>query len=102
MEVPLRPCALKSELAASRRRERMLWPGVRVARAPWRGVEEPAERKRECSGRLRPRVLFPLSLILVNRRLPSLRELFVYHTNKYRKGSELTCHEGEGDRLHCQ
>src|SRR5262245_61760592 len=63
MEVPLRPCALKSALAASRRRERMLWPAVRVARALWRGMRRP-----EASGRPRRGRLFPLSLALVNRR----------------------------------
>ena len=63
MEVPLRPCALNSSLAASSRRERMLWPALRVARALWRGVgtqscagANPCGRRRRacCFHRLRP------------------------------------------------
>ena len=82
----------------------MLWPAVRVARALWRGVEETAVCNRESSGRLRPEVLFPLPLTLVNRRASFQREpLFVYHTNKYRKASEPTCHQGDrADRIHRQ
>src|SRR5262245_1486055 len=64
MEVPLRPCALNSALAASRRRERMLWPAARVARALWRGVEETPVRRREPSAGSRRGVPFALRLAL--------------------------------------
>src|SRR6478609_2760195 len=67
MEVPLRPCALNSTLAASSRRERMLWPAVRVARALWRGVGAPLGRGREPFRTRAPRALLPSSLTLANR-----------------------------------
>src|SRR4029077_7469910 len=50
MEVPLRPCALNSSLAASSRRERLLWPALRVARTLWRGGGGPAACARAACG----------------------------------------------------
>jgi hypothetical protein len=81
----------------------MLWPAVRVARALWRGVEETAVHKRESSGRLRPRVLFPLSLTLVNRRASfRIHCLYTIQINSASE-SELTCREGDrANRVHCQ
>src|SRR5215208_2846385 len=74
MEVPLRPCALNSSLAASSRRERMLWPALRVARALWRGAlwrgaGDPAACAREALRARAPRVLLPSFLTLAKRAL---------------------------------
>src|SRR6476659_6757719 len=78
MEVPLRPCALNSTLAASSRRERMLWPAVRVARALWRGAGAPLGRGREPFRTRAPRALLPSSLTLANRA-------------PFRSGADLVC-----------
>src|SRR6185312_7488248 len=74
MEVPLRPCALNSSLAASSRRERMLWPALRVARALWRGAPsrgavDPAACGREALRARAPGLPLPSSLTLAKRAL---------------------------------
>src|SRR4029079_17200644 len=69
MEVPLRPSALNSSLAASSRRERMLWPALRVARTLWRGVGDPAACAREALRARAPGMPLPSSLTLAKRAL---------------------------------
>src|SRR4249920_3913679 len=59
MEVPLRPCALNSSLAASSRRERILW----------RGVGDPAACAREALRARAPGMPLPSSLTLAKRAL---------------------------------
>src|SRR4249920_826171 len=59
MEVPLRPCALNSSLAASSRRERILW----------RGVGDPAGCAREALRERAPGMPLPSSLTLAKRAL---------------------------------
>src|SRR6476660_529841 len=69
MDVPLRPCAWNSSLAASSRRERLLWPALRVARTLWRGVRDPAACAREALRARAPGMPLPSSLTLAKRAL---------------------------------